>query len=103
MKDENRILKVFACETLEQVSAAMEQWQPYLDAREKLFALLDGENRESLTQEERQTLLMDYEMALILASYTMGYQKGQDGGYNIQDIYHLLDLFSPLSDGELDC
>ena len=77
----------------------MEQWAPYDRTREELWGLLDGSrNEEGRSEEEKRTLLMDYEMAVILAAYSMGLQdRKHNFEENPQEILKLLNEFSPLA------
>ena len=72
MENSNRVIKDYIADILEQVSSLMEKWEPYEKTRESLWEMLEDSSRHSGTPEEKQTLLMDYEMSLILASYRMG-------------------------------
>ena len=68
MENSNRVIKDYIADILEQVSSLMEKWEPNEKTRESLWEMLEDSSRHSGTPEEKQTLLMDYEMSLILAS-----------------------------------
>ena len=77
MENSNRVIKDYIADILEQVSSLMEKWEPYEKTRESLWEMLEDSSRHSGTPEEKQTLLMDYEMSLILASYLMGMHESR--------------------------
>ena len=63
--------------------------------------MLEDSSRHSGTPEEKQTLLMDYEMSLILASYLMGMHESRVMDCHIKNpekILEILDDFSPLAE-----
>ena len=68
MENRNHVIRDYIADILEQVSSLMEKWEPYEKTRESLWEMLEDSSRHSGTPEEKQTLLMDYEMSLILAS-----------------------------------
>ena len=79
----------------------MEKWEPYEKTRESLWEMLEDSSRHSGTPEEKQTLLMDYEMSLILASYLMGMHESRVTDCHIKNpekILEILDDFSPLAE-----
>ena len=97
MENRNRVIKDYIADILEQVSSLMEKWEPYEKTRE----MLEDSSRHSGTPEEKQTLLMDYEMSLILASYLMGMRESRVTDCYIKNpekILEILDDFSPLAE-----
>lgn len=101
MENSNRVIKDYIADILEQVSSLMEKWEPYEKTRESLWEMLEDSSRHSGTPEEKQTLLMDYEMSLILASYLMGMRESRVADCHIKNpekILEILDDFSPLAE-----
>lgn len=101
MENRNRVIKDYIADILEQVSSLMEKWEPYEKTRESLWEMLEDSSRHSGTPEEKQTLLMDYEMSLILASYLMGMHESRVTDCYIRNpekILEILDDFSPLAE-----
>ena len=101
MENSNRVIKDYIADILEQVSSLMEKWEPYEKTRESLWEMLEDSSRHSGTPEEKQTLLMDYEMSLILASYLMGMHESRVTDCYIKNpekILEILDDFSPLAE-----
>ena len=98
MENSNRVIKDYIADILEQVSSLMEKWEK---TRESLWEMLEDSSRHSGTPEEKQTLLMDYEMSLILASYLMGMRESRVTDCHIKNpekILEILDDFSPLAE-----
>ena len=101
MENRNRVIKDYIADILEQVSSLMEKWEPDEKTRESLWEMLEDSSRHSGTPEEKQTLLMDYEMSLILASYLMGMHESRVTDCYIKNpekILEILDDFSPLAE-----
>ena len=101
MENRNRVIKDYIADILEQVSSLMEKWEPNEKTRESLWEMLEDSSRHSGTPEEKQTLLMDYEMSLILASYLMGMHESRVTDCHIKTpdkILEILDDFSPLAE-----
>ena len=91
MENSNRVIKDYIADILEQVSSLMEN----------LWEMLEGSSQHRGTPEEKQTLLMDYEMSLILASYLMGMHESRVTDCHIKNpekILNILDDFSPLAE-----
>lgn len=106
MKHDKQILNEYAGKVLEQVSILMEQWPPYLQARDQLWEMLERSESSCKSAEERQTLLMDYEMAVILAAYFMGMHDAKTmecSIMNLEKVLELLDSFSPLKSQNYNC
>jgi len=101
MENSNRVIKDYIADILEQVSSLMEKWEPNEKTRESLWEMLEDSSQHSGTPEEKQTLLMDYEMSLILASYLMGMRESRVTDCHIKNpekILEILDDFSPLAE-----
>lgn len=77
------MFRVWTEKVTEQVSRLLENWPTYCRAKEQLLQHLerDGSARE---EEQRQTLLSAYEVAVILAAYLSGFQDGHLGARRLE-------------------
>lgn len=100
MEKNYRIQNEYAGQIVEYVSHLMEQWAPYVQTRELLWEILAGYPPKDMSAEDLQTLLMDYEMALILAAYLLGMSAdplSASKESQSERILEMLDCFSPLT------
>ena len=61
---------------LERVGKSCERWPFYQNVRGRVVAQLNASEDSGLMLEEKESLLTDYEVAVTIISYYMGFQAG---------------------------
>ena len=72
---DSRVLKAHVRKILDEVGNTCERWQAYQNTKRRVTDLL-GEAESDGEQEEREAILFDYEITVIIAAYYMGVQDG---------------------------